>query len=394
MRRGPQVGQVFTWRDEVVQIGRGMRNDFIIDDNEVSREHCRVRRSGQAYALFDLSSNNGTFVNGHRITDSWQLKHGDIIELGDSITLQFQIVSGQTADLAEPGRLYYLVAVVTGRREPNVYPLQSASIHIGRGNTNDIIILEPEMSRQHLRLDREGEGYNIRDSGSTNGAQINGSDLTTPLTLRPGDVIKIGQNIALYYTLNPDDHLGPSQHNTRSLDTRTLSSNSITTSVKREPGGSTGEFVIPRPGEEVTASQVGHGLRPGSLSDHLFMVYAREDWEKLAAMTFNRLLDQNISVWVDQYLPVGSDDWRLAVDQARLESWGLIVILTQRSMQAPTVHQIIRHFSNREKPIFFLAETIDLPIPIAGGKTHRVTYSQLVPEVSIQQLVQVIRRYR
>src|SRR5262245_29223806 len=90
MRRGPDPGKVYNVDGEHVRIGRGRSNDVIIHDNEVSREHCELARVDNYYLLKDVGSSNGTFVNGQRVDDEgWLLKSDCIIEIGDSITMEY-----------------------------------------------------------------------------------------------------------------------------------------------------------------------------------------------------------------------------------------------------------------------------------------------------------------
>jgi serine protease Do len=53
-------------------------------DDTVSRNHATIRRDAQqkGFALFDLNSRNGVFVNGARIRDSATLHQGDLIQFG------------------------------------------------------------------------------------------------------------------------------------------------------------------------------------------------------------------------------------------------------------------------------------------------------------------------
>lgn len=69
MRRGPTPGAAWELTDEVVTIGRGSKNQVIVQDNEVSREHCRLLRLMADYEVMDLGSSNGTYVNGARVVD-------------------------------------------------------------------------------------------------------------------------------------------------------------------------------------------------------------------------------------------------------------------------------------------------------------------------------------
>ncbi|MBK9121941.1 MAG: FHA domain-containing protein [Chloroflexi bacterium] len=382
MRRGPKVGQTFPVSGDIVMIGRGMRNHVIIDDNEVSRDHCRLSKVDNGYELCDLNSRNGTFVNGQRVNDCWELKHNDLIELGDSITLEYQVVTSQM-DETETG-IPYLVVAIEGQPNRTVHPLQGETILIGRGTMNDIIILEPEMSRLHLKLVRSGSGYSVQDVGSTNGSKLNDVELTAEMPIQPGDIIRIGQTITMYYTMTPDQLLD------RRQATTVLQDRTDTGTVRLQ----TGAPRIPTLTDRLKATGVGTGLSSGALVNHLFMAYTRSDWETKVAPVFNRLYDAQMAVWVEQYLPVGSDDWRLAIDQARLECWGLIVIATFAAMRSPFVQQVVRHFNNREKPIFVVADAPDVAIPVNGPNVHRVVMSHALPELSIQQLIQLIKRHR
>jgi pSer/pThr/pTyr-binding forkhead associated (FHA) protein len=65
-------------RSEVI-IGRDSSADLSIPSPAVSRRHARVIREGAGYALEDLGSSNGTFLNGERLTARHSLKSGDQI---------------------------------------------------------------------------------------------------------------------------------------------------------------------------------------------------------------------------------------------------------------------------------------------------------------------------
>ena len=65
----------------VKTIGRGARADFVLDQALVSRIHCRLTASGDELEVHDLSSTNGTFVNGKRVKHA-VVKSGDRLRLG------------------------------------------------------------------------------------------------------------------------------------------------------------------------------------------------------------------------------------------------------------------------------------------------------------------------
>ncbi len=68
-----------------VRIGRtSLRNDLVIEDLAVSREHALMRRSGDSWVLEDLNSANGTFVNGDFLQGVHVLGAGDVITIGQT----------------------------------------------------------------------------------------------------------------------------------------------------------------------------------------------------------------------------------------------------------------------------------------------------------------------
>jgi two-component system response regulator AtoC len=67
--------------DDLV-IGRMAPADLLIPDDTLSRRHTRIRVDGTDVLLEDLSSKNGTFVNGERITGSQRVRTTDQILLG------------------------------------------------------------------------------------------------------------------------------------------------------------------------------------------------------------------------------------------------------------------------------------------------------------------------
>jgi adenylate cyclase len=66
-------------------LGRHPNNAIQLLDTIVSKEHCILERHGHAMVLRDLGSMNGTFINGHRITGSQPLQHGDEIRMGNTV---------------------------------------------------------------------------------------------------------------------------------------------------------------------------------------------------------------------------------------------------------------------------------------------------------------------
>ena len=70
-------------------IGRWEDNDVVIADRWISRHHARVDLEGTRYAIQDLGSKNGLFVNGKRVTRPVYLEDGDRIQLAPKCQLTF-----------------------------------------------------------------------------------------------------------------------------------------------------------------------------------------------------------------------------------------------------------------------------------------------------------------
>lgn len=65
-----------------ITIGRGPECNLITDDHKASRKHCRVTCQQENFFVQDLSSTNGTYLNGERI-HAVKARAGDILMIGD-----------------------------------------------------------------------------------------------------------------------------------------------------------------------------------------------------------------------------------------------------------------------------------------------------------------------
>lgn len=87
---GRDVGRVYKLGPGESVIGRGQEVDVVIVDTGVSRRHAKVVRDLDGTSkIVDMSSTNGTFVNGRRV-DAESLREGDRIRIGQSATLDFR----------------------------------------------------------------------------------------------------------------------------------------------------------------------------------------------------------------------------------------------------------------------------------------------------------------
>ncbi|MEM8925757.1 MAG: FHA domain-containing protein [Actinomycetota bacterium] len=91
--------QVIEIAKSALLIGRATDCDITIPDPLVSRHHARLELHGPSGRIVDLGSDNGTFVNGHRVAES-PVVEGDLIEMGKA---QFVLSAGRLQQYVADG---------------------------------------------------------------------------------------------------------------------------------------------------------------------------------------------------------------------------------------------------------------------------------------------------
>jgi transcriptional regulator with GAF, ATPase, and Fis domain len=86
---GPLSGDAVALSAARTTIGRDSSSELRIPDQLMSRSHCSVEAASAHFALRDLGSANGTYVNGVEIRER-VLQHGDRIRAGNSVFLFLQ----------------------------------------------------------------------------------------------------------------------------------------------------------------------------------------------------------------------------------------------------------------------------------------------------------------
>src|SRR5258708_11277822 len=114
---GPHTGRKIVLRPGVpVRIGRTAKADYVVaEDTFLSSAHFYVECSSDRCVVRDLSSTNGTYLNGTRMTEGFLLE-GDVITAGhSSFAVRFD-------PLAEPAAHERAVAVPDIRSMPLAVP--------------------------------------------------------------------------------------------------------------------------------------------------------------------------------------------------------------------------------------------------------------------------------
>lgn len=100
LRSGPTPGKVFPIEKHELFLGRDLANDIVINDPEVSRRHVRFFMQGANVVVEDLGSTNGTSINGQRLVGPYILRPGEVITLGEHISLVFEVAVDVDATVA------------------------------------------------------------------------------------------------------------------------------------------------------------------------------------------------------------------------------------------------------------------------------------------------------
>lgn len=95
---GPDANKSYPIEKDEVVVGREDHCDIVLRERQISREHIKILREDGQYIVQDLSSRNGTWVNGKKLEGSQELYDNDEIHVALAVRLQF-VGSGATAPL-------------------------------------------------------------------------------------------------------------------------------------------------------------------------------------------------------------------------------------------------------------------------------------------------------
>jgi two-component system, cell cycle response regulator len=104
---GLELGKKFDLNRPQIIVGRSSKAEIQIDQEAVSRNHCKIINTGNAIMLRDMGSTNGTYVNDEMI-DEHVLRDGDFVKVGHCI---FKFLSGNNIENAYHEEIYRLTTV-------------------------------------------------------------------------------------------------------------------------------------------------------------------------------------------------------------------------------------------------------------------------------------------
>ena len=102
---GPELGKKYVLDAEEFTIGRDVKNNIVVDLDNVSRRHAKITtRQGKCFVM-DLGSTNGTYLNDQEVREETPLRSGDFVKVGGSI---FKFLSGGNIESLYHEEIYQL----------------------------------------------------------------------------------------------------------------------------------------------------------------------------------------------------------------------------------------------------------------------------------------------
>ena len=274
-QNGPLVGQTFRVDKSVITLGRNPNNDIVIPDPKVSRNHARLVLNEGIWSIEKSSQNSLVTINQRRV-EKGEIQDNTTIGLGDDSAFLFLLVSDETvldtvsihpsAQLiaahnvnASPSSPLAVAAGQDGHETAialfpafdlptlevtdnttgshNIYALSNEIINIGRDASNDIVINDPMISKQHLQIVRENNQWVLIHPHPARQQTLNGliylgstiqGDEPFRKVLERGDVFRIGNVQGTLVTLTYNDGSGAPQEKPPVLQPIQLHTDSIT----------------------------------------------------------------------------------------------------------------------------------------------------------------------
>jgi len=92
-----------------------------------------------------------------------------------------------------------ILVVQEGQLAGRRWPMDKPAITIGRGEECEIVLPDRQVSRKHVRVVREDDGFYVEDLGSKNGTYVNGMPVRDRVKLQDGDEIQVALSVRMLF---------------------------------------------------------------------------------------------------------------------------------------------------------------------------------------------------
>jgi pSer/pThr/pTyr-binding forkhead associated (FHA) protein len=180
----------------VLSIGSGVEASWRIREPDLLRLHALVMADANfgVTTISRASSDAEIRVNGELLSgEPHRLQPGDVIVMGAH---EFHFESAAPAAVTGTGTGWLRDA-----RRDRVYALGPDTTVIGREAGSTVLLQEPEVSRVHARLERDGDSVRlVPELGAL--MLLNGAKVEKATRLNDGDAIGIGRTV-FWFTVDP-----------------------------------------------------------------------------------------------------------------------------------------------------------------------------------------------
>ena len=201
---------------DVVTIGREPGSTVVLESSAVSRQHARIQRGSAGWEYHDLGSTQGSFVNGVAVP-AFTLGEETEVVLGqgpDKVSVRlvpFGLAGTSTPSQPQPQRPAAApaarteipggrpggalaggaartelgsgategITVTVGGRSRTISP--GAKLTVGREEDNDLVAFGTTVSRKHVQVEHQKDGWHVRDLGTTSGTWLDGKRVSDVL---------------------------------------------------------------------------------------------------------------------------------------------------------------------------------------------------------------------
>jgi pSer/pThr/pTyr-binding forkhead associated (FHA) protein len=176
-----------------IVVGRAANSDVRLPDYSVSLRHATFRQRGADYLIVDEDSTNGTFVGPVKLSPQAPrvVRSGDCIRFGRIwVEVRIEAVPATTQSMlaAKELALRLVAGALTASKEDTLArlvvsqgPDRGSELRferadhryvLGRTNTCDLVMKEPNASRRHVEVFLRSSQVYARDLGSKNGTVL------------------------------------------------------------------------------------------------------------------------------------------------------------------------------------------------------------------------------
>jgi len=159
-----------------ILIGRDPASQLHLNDPAISRRHAEIVRQDAGYAIRDLGSANGTFVNGQRVSGWVPLCMNDVVHVGplkftydmETQSLSRPVSKGHDLDAIKPGMKMADNRMILKENEEKFCPLPETRVEVEKQDEDKgplIEDLEEEQTEDEYVFRRDRDVWHITYEG-------------------------------------------------------------------------------------------------------------------------------------------------------------------------------------------------------------------------------------